>query len=110
MEIGFLTDSVNLGDKTIWGAITLLANAVVCLIWEGEDSKLGALSITLPDRTSSQIIGERDQVLGKIVGDYLASKYGKMVLVSVNLSKGTGAEAGSFVLELVKKIVNVKVG
>jgi hypothetical protein len=104
MDIGFSTDSLNLGDKKIWGAFTLLENAVICLLWEGEEPKLGSLSITLPDRTSSQIIGERDQVLSKVVGGFLASSYGKMALVSVNLSRGAGVE-GSLVLELVKKIV-----
>jgi hypothetical protein len=110
MEIGFSTDSLNLGNKKIWGALTLLENAVICFLWEGEEPKLGSLSITLPDRTSSQIIGERDQVLGKIVGDFLASSYGKMALTSVNLSRGTGVDAGSLVLELVKKIVNMRTG
>lgn len=108
MEIGFSTDSVNLGKKKIWGALALLENAVICFLWEGEEPKLGSLSVTLPDRTSSQIIGERDQVIGRIVGDFLAASYGKIALVSVNLSRGTGVDAGSFVLELVKKIVDMR--
>jgi hypothetical protein len=108
MEIGFSTDSVNHGSKKLWGALTTLTNAVVFLVWEGDEPKLGSTSITLPDRTSSQLIGERDQVLSKVIGDFFASRYSKMALVSVNLSRETSLETNSLVLELAKRIAGGK--
>ena len=78
---------VEIEGKLIHGSLIELSNAVLAFIWEGPNPRLGTTTITLPDRTSSQVIGERDVITSKIIGERLAVKYDKLALVSTNLTK-----------------------
>jgi hypothetical protein len=66
---------------------------------------MGTLTVTLPDRTSSPLLGDRDRQLGLILGAQLAALTGKMALVSVNLPVGLGDELGRLLLELARGLV-----
>ena len=77
--------SVTIDDKKLYGSMGELENSVLILFWVGDKPKLGSLSVTLPDNTSSQLLGDRDMILSKIIGDRIASLFGKIVLVSTNL-------------------------
>jgi hypothetical protein len=66
---------------------------------------MGTLTVTLPDRNSSPLLGDRDRQLGLILGAQLAELTGKMALVSVNLPVGLGDEAGKTLLELARGLV-----
>ena len=104
MILDFLTETIDYEDININVGVLELDNAVLALFWEGERPKLGSLAVTLPNGTSSQILGERNIMLGNMIGSQLSKKFGKIVLVSINLSRGTALNAGIILLELVGKI------
>jgi hypothetical protein len=87
MSLKLSSSEFEVGNKTIHGSLIKLDNAVIALIWEGPEPKLGTITITLPDRTSIQVIGERDEIISKMIGDVLAVKYGVLAMVSTNLPK-----------------------
>jgi hypothetical protein len=102
MSLQFKTESIEVDNKIMFGALAELDNAVLCIIWMGEPPKLGSMTATLPNKTSGQLLGERDEVLSRMIGEKLVSRYGKMVLVSSHLPPGY--KAGKDILELIKKL------
>jgi len=88
MSLNFSTKSVKLDNDQLYGSIGELENAVIALFWVGEKPKLGGLSVTLPDRSSSQLLGDRDEMLSRMIGERLASSFDKIALVSTNLPVG----------------------
>ena len=103
MSLNFSTKSVNIEKETLYGSIGKLENAVISLFWIGENPKLGSLSVTLPDKSSSQLLGDRDEILSKIIGERIASKYDKLALVSTNLPLGYD---GREVLRLLNDLIS----
>ncbi|MCW4049708.1 MAG: proteasome assembly chaperone 4 family protein [Candidatus Bathyarchaeota archaeon] len=103
MSLQFSTESIEVEGKTLNGALTELENAVLLLVWMGDKPKLGSLTVTVPDRTSSQLLGDRDEVLSRMVGERLASRYGKLILVSSNLP--IDFQAGRELLDLINRLV-----
>jgi len=93
MSLNFSTKSASIEEKTLWGSIGELENAVLAFFWVGEKPRLGGLSVTLPDKTSSQLLGDRDEMLSKMIGERIASRYGKIALVSTNLPVGFDGRA-----------------
>jgi hypothetical protein len=102
MSLGFTSGEARHEEKVLHGEATELENAVVAFIWEGEKPRMGTLTVTLPDRNSSPLLGDRDRQLGMILGAQLSALTGKMALVSVNLPVGLGDEAGRTLLELAR--------
>ncbi len=88
MSLKFSEKTVTVEEKTLHGSICELENAVLALFWVGEKPKLGGLSVTLPDRSSSQLLGDRDEMLSRMIGERIASGSEKMALVSTNLPMG----------------------
>jgi len=64
--------------------------------------------VTLPGSGSSQLLGDRDTLLGRTLGAYASAKLGKMSLVSTNLSKGYSDEVAKGLLDLVKRALEEK--
>ena len=87
-------------------ALMEMENAVLLLFWEGIRPLLGTLTVTLPGRISSQLLGDRDALFGQILGEQLASYFQRMALVSVNLRTIRGETVGGRALELIKEIIN----
>jgi hypothetical protein len=87
MSLNPSTHEVKIGGKIIHGFLIEMANAVIALIWEGSVPRLGTTTITLPDRSSSQVIGERDVIISKMIGERIAVSYNKLAMVSTNLSR-----------------------
>jgi hypothetical protein len=87
MSLNPSTYEVKIGGKIIHGFLIEMANAVIVLIWEGSNSRLGTTTITLPDRSSSQIIGERDVIVSKMIGERIAVSFNKIAMVSSNLPR-----------------------
>lgn len=75
-------------EQTLYGSIGMLENAVIIFFWVGENPKLGSLTATLPDKSGSQLLGDRDEVVSRVLGDKVASKYDRIALVSTNLPHG----------------------
>jgi hypothetical protein len=107
MSLQFSTGSIDQEGVEVHGAVAELENAVIALIWAGDKPRLGSMTATLPNRASSQLLGDRDEVLSRMVGERLASRYGKLVLVSSNLP--AGFQVGRPLLELIDKLAGERV-
>ena len=66
---------------------------------------MGTLTVTLPDRSSSPLLGDRDRQLGLILGAHIAAITGRMALVSTNLPLSMGEGSGKVLLGLVREII-----
>jgi len=104
MSLVFSTESVEIEGGHLSGGLLELGNAVLALFWEGERPVLGSTTLTLPSRVSSQLVGDRDQLLGQMIGEYLTKRFGKMALVSTNLTPGTAAVAGRALIEMTRRL------
>jgi hypothetical protein len=104
MSLAFSVGDANVEEKTLHCGVLELENAVLALFWEGAEPKLGSTTVTIPGTASSQLLGDRDQLLGRTLGTYLAAKYGKMSLVSTHFSQGYSEEMGKTLLELVRRV------
>ena len=103
MSLKFSEKTVTVDEKVLHGSISELENAVLTLFWVGDRPKLGGLSVTLPNRTSSQLLGDRDEMLSRMIGERIASDFNKMALVSANLPMGFD---GKTVLGLLNELLN----
>jgi hypothetical protein len=108
MSLTFSTLSVEYEERRITLGIAELGNAALAIFWEGEEPKWGSTTLTLPDSMSTQILGDRDTMLGRVIGMYLAKRYGKMVLVSTQLSQGYGNDLGKILLKLTQQLTEKK--
>lgn len=104
----FKTRSVPHEDKRLHAAIAELENAVIALFWEGNNPRLGTLTTTLPDGTSSSLLGDRNQQLGLILGAQIAAHTGKLIVVSTYFPLLTGEVAVKKLIILVKSILEGK--
>ena len=105
MSLGFTSGEARHEERVLHGEAAELDNAVVAFFWEGERPRMGTLTVTLPDRSASPLLGDRDRQLGLILGGQLSALTGKMALVSVNLPVGLGDEVGRTLLELARGLV-----
>ena len=105
MSLGFTSGEARHEERVLHGELVELENAVVAFFWEGKNPRMGTLTVSLPDRSSSPLLGDRDRQLGLVLGSQLSALTGKMALVSVNLPVGLGDEAGKTLLELARGLV-----
>ena len=105
MSLAFKVKEVELEGKMLHCGVLELENAVLALFWEGVEPRLGSTTATLPGMASSQLLGDRDQLLGKMLGTQVAAKSGKLALVSTHLSRGYSEAAGRILLDLVKRVM-----
>ncbi len=91
--------------RQLRAALLELGNAVIALFWLGDEPKLGTLTISMPGGVSSPLLGDRDRMLGQVIGERLAHLYGKMALVSINLPQGLGVSAGRILMKLMEELV-----
>lgn len=106
MSLRFTQKSYTVNEHTVHGSISELENAVVAFFWVGEKPKLGSITVTLPDRTSSQLLGDRNEIVSRMIGERLTSQYGKLAMVSTNIPSSLGS--GRELLELLKLIIGEK--
>ena len=105
MSLSFSTLDTPYRDTVFHGALTSLENATVAFFWAGEEPRLGTLTVTLPDRSSSPLLGDRDRQMGLILGARLSSLTSKMALVSTNLPEDVDNEAGKVLLDLAHRLL-----
>ncbi len=81
------------------------------MLSERED-KLGTLAIAVPKPkegvgavTSSVLLGDKNVITARMFAEYVASKKGKIALVSVYLEKVGEAEAQGFFNKLIEKLI-----
>lgn len=89
-------------------------NSCLVLLSENED-KLGTLAIAIPKPrdllgpvSSSVLLGDRNAISARMFAEYIASKKGKIAMVSVYLDKLTEMQAQSFFMKLVEKVTRAE--
>ncbi|MFP3951472.1 MAG: hypothetical protein ACLFVP_04965 [Candidatus Bathyarchaeia archaeon] len=101
----FHRESVEHGDREFHGALTELGNAVIALFWEGKEPRLGSTSITLPNKTSSQLFGDRGILMGRVIGEMIAKRFDEMTLVSTYLRSKEEMDQGSILVDLTRRLL-----
>ncbi len=105
MSLIFSIESIVSENRKYSVGVTELSNAIIVIFWEGEEPKLGSTSIALPKLTSSQVIGERDQLLGQMIGTQIANKYDKITLVSTYLQILKSEGRDKVLIELLNRLL-----
>ena len=87
-----------------------------CLIMLSEkDDKLGTLAIAVPKPkdllgpvSSSVLLGDKNAVSARMFAEYVASKKGKIAIVSVYLDKLGEMQAQAFFMHLIEKVLQTE--
>jgi hypothetical protein len=86
-------------------------NSCLIMLSEKED-KLGTLAVAVPRPkdmlgpvTSSVLLGDRNVVSARMFAEYVASKKGKIALVSVYLDRLSELQAETFFRHLIEKVL-----
>ena len=86
-------------------------NSCMFMLSEKED-KLGTLAIAVPKPkdllgsvTSSVLLGDKNIISARMFAEYVASKKGKIALVSVYLDKVSEIQAQEFFAHLIDKLI-----
>ncbi len=86
-------------------------NSCMLMLSEKED-KLGTLAIAVPKPrdligtvSSSVLLGDRNVITARMFAEYVASKKGKIALVSVYLDKLDEMQAQAFFMHLIEKLI-----
>jgi len=89
-------------------------NSCLILLSENED-KLGTLAIAVPKSkdliipsSSSVLLGDKNAISARMFAEYVASRKGKIVLVSVYLEKIDEMQAQSIFMKLIEKVVHAE--
>ena len=87
-------------------------NACLILLSENED-KLGTLAIAVPKlrdligpASSSILLGDKNAISARMFAEHLASKKGKITLVSIYLETIDEVRAQSILMKLIEKVVH----
>jgi hypothetical protein len=91
-------------------------NSCLVMLSEKED-KLGTLAIAVPKPkdmlgtpTSSVLLGDRNALLARVFAEYVASRKGKIALVSIYLETIAEAQAQSILKRLMEKVMSPEAG
>jgi hypothetical protein len=86
-------------------------NSCMIMLSEKED-KLGTLAIAVPKgkdtigaATSSVLLGDKNEISARMFAEYVASKKGKIAMVSVYLDKVGEIQAQEFFMHLLDKLI-----
>jgi hypothetical protein len=89
-------------------------NSCLIMLSEKED-KLGTMAIAVPKPkdllgpvSSSVLLGDKSAVSARMFAEYVASKKGKIAMVSVYLDRLTEMQAQAFFMHLIEKILRAK--
>jgi hypothetical protein len=112
MERAKVTKEELLEQDTRFLAVYVEAkNSCMIMLSEKED-KLGTLAIAVPKpkdmvgvATSSVLLGDKNVISARMFAEYVASKKGKIALVSVYLDKLDEMQAQAFFMHLIDKLI-----
>ena len=89
-------------------------NSCLILLSEKED-KMGTMAIAVPKAnenlglaSSSILVGDRNMISARMFAEYVASKKGKIAMVSVYLEKFDEMQAQSFFMRLLEKVMQTE--
>jgi hypothetical protein len=86
-------------------------NSIMIMLSEKED-KLGTMAIAVPKPkdllgsvTSSVLLGDKNMISARMFAEYVASKKGKIAMVSVYLEQVSEIHAQEFFMHLIEKVL-----
>ncbi len=86
-------------------------NSIMIMLSEKED-RLGTMAIAVPKPrdmvgavTSSVLLGDKHVISARMFAEYIASKKGKIAMVSVYLDRVTEIQAQEFFMHLIDKVL-----
>jgi len=89
-------------------------NSCLIMLSERED-RLGTLAIAVPKPkdllgpvTSSMLVGDKNAVSARMFAEYVASKKGKIAMVSVYLERLSEIQAQAFFMRLIEKVLEAE--
>ena len=89
-------------------------NSCLILLSERED-KLGTMAIAVPRPkdllgpvSSSVLLGDKNAVSARMFAEYVATKKGKIAIVSVYLEKLTEMQAQAYFMRLIEKVLQAE--
>jgi hypothetical protein len=90
-------------------------NSCLILLSENQD-KLGTLAIAVPKSndslglvaSSSVLVGNKNEISARMFSEYVATKKGKIAMVSVYLDKLTEMEAQVYFKRLIEKVLQAE--
>lgn len=89
-------------------------NSCLIMLSEKED-KLGTMAIAVPKPkdllgpvSSSVLVGDRNSVSARMFAEYVATKKGKIAMVSVYLDKLGEMQAQAFFMHLIEKVLRAE--
>ena len=89
-------------------------NSCLILLSEKED-KLGTLAIAVPKPkdllgpvSSSVLLGDKNAISARMFAEYVATKKGKIAIVSVYLEKLTEMQAQTYFMQLIEKVLKAE--
>ncbi len=108
MSLAFRVGELELEGRVLHCGVMNLENAVIALFWDGDEPKLGSTTATVPGMASTQLLGDRDMLLGRMLGTHLSGKTGKLSLVSTHFSWGYSEAIGKTLLDLARRVMEEK--
>ena len=98
-------------DRRFLAVYVEAKNSIMIMLSENED-KLGTMAIAVPKPkdllgsvTSSVLLGDKNMISARMFAEYVASKKGKIAMVSIYLETVTEMQAQSFFMHLVDKLI-----
>jgi hypothetical protein len=89
-------------------------NSIMIMLSEKED-RLGTMAIAVPKPgnmvgavTSSVLLGDKHVISARMFAEYVASKKGKIAIVSVYLDKVSEIQAQEFFMHLIEKVIKAE--
>ena len=90
-------------------------NSCLVLLSENED-KLGTLAIAVPKpkdtvgfvASSSVLVGNKNEISARMFSEYVATRKGKIAMVSVYLDQFTEMQAQAFFKRLIEKVLGAE--
>ena len=89
-------------------------NSCLILLSEKED-KLGTLAIAVPKPkdllgpvSSSVLLGDKNAISARMFAEYVATKKGKIAIISVYLEKLTEMQAQTYFMQLIEKVLKAE--
>jgi hypothetical protein len=104
-------EEVQVKDMRFLAVYVESKNSIMIMLSEKED-KLGTLAIAVPKPkdlldsvTSSVLLGDKNVISARMFAELVASKKGKIAMVSVYLETVTELQAQSFFMHLIDKLI-----
>lgn len=98
-------------DRRFLAVYVEAKNSCMIMLSEKED-KLGTLAIAVPKPkdllgqvSSSVLLGDKNMISARMFAEYVASKKGKIAMVSVYLETVPELQAQSFFMHLIDKVI-----